>query len=110
MITADQLLELAACSHTEIVDVPDIGKVRCRPLSAADAFNLAPLEGNEARAAMTLHRGLADPELTLEQATQLVADGVFGAVDRITRVILRLSGMDEGAQKSGGAPDDAGGD
>lgn len=107
-MTAEELLELAACSHTEVVDVPDVGKVRVRPLSASDALALAPLEGNAARAAYTLHRGLVEPALTLEQAVRLINEGTFGAVDRITRPILRLSGMDEEAQKSSGAEDGPG--
>lgn len=109
MITADELLGLAGCA-TEVIDLPGHGKVRARPLSTAQALAVGREDDNEERAALTLHHGLVDPEITVDQARELIRSAPFGPVNIITQEVLRLSGMTEEAQKSGGesVPDGGG--
>ncbi len=102
MITAEELLELAACSGVETIDVPELGKVRVRSLTTAEALVFGRIEDFASRAALALWKGLVEPALTEEQARHLVDAGSFGLVEPITQAILRVSGMDKESQKSGG--------
>lgn len=106
-VTVDDLLALAG-SFARVIDVPDVGKVKCRPLSTSEGLGLAGVDNTE-RAVLVLWHGLVEPALTREQAEQLVAEAPFGAVNTLAAEILRLSGMTEDAQKSVGAEAPPGG-
>lgn len=108
MITAEELLQLAECA-SEIVDIPDLGKVRVRSLSAGEALEFGRVENTRDRNVLALVHGLVDPALTPEQAGELVDHGSFTAVDQLTQAVLRVSKMLEGAQKSDGEAVPAGG-
>jgi hypothetical protein len=43
--------------------------------------------------ALVLHHGLAEPEVTLEQAREIIATAQSKPVVRVVREVLRLSGI-----------------
>lgn len=112
-LTAAELLELSQVSATELVDIPDVGKVRVRPLLGRDVMEVGRLQNagkTDEAAALLIHKGLVDPPLTLEEARRLHDTASFAVFTAITGEISRVSGLDEGAQKSSRAATPPGGD
>jgi len=99
-LTAEELLAAPrADAVTEIVDLPGLGLVKIRAFSKADHTKMlreAQDESGEINPermeALALKYGLAEPELTLEQAQEL-REKVWGPVQQLLNRVWALSGM-----------------
>jgi hypothetical protein len=85
----------------EDVEVPGVGTVRVRSLSRAEVM---ALQGTERPTPLELERKflvtcLVDPVLTEDEVRQWQEASSAGEIEPVTRVISRLSGMDEKAAK-----------
>lgn len=99
MLSADELLSAPNASElTEVVELKGLGEVRIRAFSKADHTRMlrAATDKNEIDPekleALALHYGLADPELTVEQADAL-RHKAWGPVQELLSRIWALSGM-----------------
>jgi hypothetical protein len=104
VISKEQLLKQALSE--EEVEVPGRGTVRVRSLSRLELIRVQTAPPDEAEA-LALSHGLIDPVLTLDEAYEALAASEPYALQPVTDAIMRLSGMTEGAQKSGRAGADA---
>lgn len=106
MISKEQLLK-AALTEAE-VEIPGRGTVRVRSLSRAEALRVTAADPLEAEV-IALVGGLVEPALTEDEVRQLLDATGADELQPVINEIMRLSGMGEGAQKSGRAgPDDRG--
>jgi hypothetical protein len=81
------------------VELAGVGTVRVRGLNRFEAMIVAPLKGIEMeRRAVAF--GLVDPELTESEVGQWQKAAPAGELQKVAAVIQRLSGLDEGADKS----------
>lgn len=106
MIDKEALLK-SALPEAE-VEVPGRGTVRVRALTRAEALRLQRADIVEADV-IALAAGLVDPALTIEEARTLVeTSSATEVVQPIITAVMELSGLIEGAQKSGRAGADDG--
>lgn len=85
----------------DTVPVPGLGEVRVRGLNRAEAMIVQRAKGTEATERVILSLGMVDPTLTEAEAGQWQQNGVAGEIEPVSRRIAELSGMVEGAPKSG---------
>lgn len=78
----------------DTIEVPEIGTIRIRALSRAEALASTELVAGE-REAQVLAWGLADPAITKEEAQQWRETTMPGVVNAVAYEILVLSGMTE---------------
>jgi hypothetical protein len=91
------------------VEVPGVGTVRVRGLSRAEVMLMRKATDTEAMdgsRALILERkmlalGMVDPQLTEAEAGQWQHASAAGELDLVSDRIAELSGMAEGAPKSG---------
>jgi hypothetical protein len=84
------------------VDIPDVGTVRVRGLSRAEALGIQALGDDTAAVEhRILLLGLVDPKLTAEDVAEFYAAAPAGEIDPIVSAVVELSGLAEGASKSG---------
>jgi hypothetical protein len=107
VISKEQLLKQAL--PEEEVDLPGRGTVRVRSLTRAEALQVNAAGPYDAEV-IALTAGLVDPVLTADEVRQLLDATAATELQPAVDAIMRLSGMVEGAQKSGGAGPDARGD
>jgi hypothetical protein len=87
------------------VDVPGIGTVRVRALNRAEVMAVQGVAGLEARERKILAAGMVDPALTESEAGQWQKASPGGEIEPVSTRIAELSGLVEGAPKSGVAGD-----
>lgn len=84
------------------VEVPDVGTVRVRALTRAEALGMTGLKGGPAvLERKLLAAGMVDPAITEDEAEQWQQSASADAIRAVSDAIATLSGMFEGAQKSG---------
>lgn len=81
-----------------LVDVPEWGgAVRVRGLTRGEARTLGTEGATTSDAeTFTLHHGLVDPRVTMEEAAALLDEKGFAATERVLVAILDLSGLTPG--------------
>lgn len=75
------------------LDVDGWGQVRVRSLTRAAVHAWVAEEDPVETEALLLHYGLAEPEVTLEQAREILAKAQSKPVVQVIREVLRLSGI-----------------
>lgn len=84
------------------VDLPGLGTVRVRALSRSEAVGLAVHKNDVRKLECQIIRcGLVDPVLTDAEMVGWYAEAPSGLVDLLIAAIDSLSGMSDGAPKSG---------
>jgi hypothetical protein len=115
LLTTEELLALPSAHETsDIVTIEGLGTVRVRALSLSEHREMRRecVQGDtwddRRWNALLLMRGLAEPELTYDQAVA-VTEKVVGPVDTLLAAILRVSGLipSPGGGMSQKAVDDA---
>lgn len=98
----DKEVFLKATSPEETVELPGIGEVRVRGLTRAEAVSLSPVKDDVRRLeCRILLLGLVDPVLTEAEMSAWYEAAPSRAVDLLIAAIDSLSGLSEGAAKSG---------
>lgn len=100
MLTREEIL--ARATGGEVVTLPSGGQVKIRGLSRNEAIGVQEREGAAARDNYVVATGLVDPAMSEDDvAAWGELPGGAGDLVEISREISRLSGMSEGAGKSG---------
>lgn len=99
MLTREQIL--AKKLSQEVIDLPSGGQVKVRGLTRDEALLTQDREGTAARDNYVIATGLLDPKLTEDDVAAWAATGATGDLNTISLAIAHLSGMGEGAGKSG---------
>jgi hypothetical protein len=99
VLTREEILAKAV--DQEVVNLPSGGQVKVRGLTRDEALNVQEAEGTAARDNLTISQGLVEPALTVEDVAAWAATAPAADSIEISRAIARLSGMSEGAGKSG---------
>lgn len=89
------------------VELPSVGTVRVRGLTRAQVIQISKgIDAGEDMEPQALSWGLADPELTVDEARLLVEVSPFAEIQTLSAVINELSGIagraDKEAYKSPG--------
>lgn len=93
---------LKAVLPEEVIALPGVGDVRVRGLSRSEALSLAKAKDDPQALEMLIVRlGLVEPALSEEECKAWFASAPAGLVDPIVKAVERLSGLGEGAPKSG---------
>jgi hypothetical protein len=82
-------------------ELPSGGEVAIRALTRDEALQLNELDTIADRDNMIIHLGMTDPKLSLEDVKAWAAEGSAGDLAEVSNAIGLLSGMVEGAGKSG---------
>lgn len=86
----------------EDVDIPDVGTVRVRALSRAEALRVTDTEMPAAKMEqLLLSMAMVDPVMSEQDVAAWQDAASAGELEPITEVIKRLSGLAEKAAKSG---------
>ena len=101
MLTREEILAKAV-GH-EVVDLPSGGQVKVRGLTRDEALQVQEANGTAARDNTTIALGLVEPALSVEEVATWAKTAPAADSIEISRAIARLSGMVEGAGKSGPA-------
>jgi hypothetical protein len=100
MLTREEIL--ARATGGELVTLPSGGQVKVRGLSRNEGLTLQDRDGMEARDNYVIATGMLDPIMSEEDVAHWGRiEGAAGDLVEVSRAIGRLSGMDEGAGKSG---------
>jgi len=86
------------------VDLPGVGIVRVRGLSRAEAFRVQKAGDPDAMERLVVFLGLVEPRLTEDEVAAWYEAAPAGEIDLLVRPIQELSGLSEGAAKSGLPP------
>jgi len=94
----------------EDVEIPGVGTVRVRALSRGEALRTQSASGVGAVERAMVALAMIDPPLTEDEVKRWQEASPAGELEPLTRVIQRLSGMEDGADKAAfkSAPVDAG--
>lgn len=84
----------------EDIELPGVGTVRVRGLTRAESMLVSELKGNAAIEKRVIVLGMVDPVLTEAEVGQWYRAATGGELQRVAATIQRLSGLDEGADKS----------
>lgn len=99
MLTREEILAKAV--DQEVVTLPSGGKVKVRGLTRDEALQVQEADGTAARDNTIIALGLVDPVLTVEDVAAWAVTAPAADSIEISQAIARLSGMQEGAGKSG---------
>lgn len=100
MLSRDEIF--AKAKNEELLTLPSGGQVRVRGLSRNEALKLQDLDGVQERDNYVVMVGLVEPALSAADVEAWAdAPGGAGDIVEISQAIARLSGMSEGAGKSG---------
>ena len=99
MLTREEIL--AKATGGEVVNLPSGGQVKVRGLTRDEALELQEREGTAARDNYCIATGMVEPRLSEEEVAELAKQAPAGDMVEISRAVSRLSGMSEGAGKSG---------
>jgi hypothetical protein len=83
------------------VEVPSMGTVRVRGLSREEVFETQKARDTQAHERKILRLGMVDPTMTEGQAALWQKVSPAGEIEPVVDKIRALSGLDEGADKSG---------
>lgn len=84
------------------VEIPGVGTVRVRALSRGEVFRVQQVKGGTGPyERKVLHFGMVDPSLTEIEVQTWQEACPAGELDPVVDKIRKLSGLDEGADKSG---------
>lgn len=84
------------------VDIPGIGTVKVRGLSRGEVFVIKKVaKGDDDMERKILVRALLDPVMSEEEVRGWQTVSVAGELEEVTDKINELSGLSEGADKSG---------
>ena len=87
---------------TDDFEIPGIGTVRVRGLSRGEVYAIRKVStGDDDMERKTLARAMVDPEMTEDEIGQWQAASPAGELEPVTLKIHELSGLSEGADKSG---------
>lgn len=86
-----------------VCKLPDGSTVAIRALSRDEVLEMQALETVAERDNFVVSRGMTEPELSVEDVAEWAADGAAGDMVAITQAVALLSGLQEGAGKSGPA-------
>jgi hypothetical protein len=87
---------------TDEVEIPGVGTVTVRGLSRGEVFAIRKVaNGDQDVERKTLARAMVEPEFTEDEAGQWQAASPAGELEPVTKRIQELSGLAEGADKSG---------
>lgn len=93
---------LKAALPEETILLAGLGEVRVRGLSRSEALSLgAHKDDPRALEQLIVRLGLVEPALSEDEVTAWFASAPAGLVDPIVKAVERLSGLGEGAPKSG---------
>jgi hypothetical protein len=95
----DQLLKPRLPEDTH--DIDGVGTIRFRALSNGEAIRVSEVAATKNRQALILSLGLVEPALTVGEAHIWMQSAPAGEVDAVSKKIAAMSGMLEGAGKSG---------
>ena len=99
MISKDQLLKGRLPERD--VEIPDVGTVRVRGLSRAEALECQKLAADVSDLeCKILSFGLVDPALSPAEVGEWYGAAPAGEIDPVTTAIQELSGLGEGAAKT----------
>jgi hypothetical protein len=101
VLTREEILAKAV-DH-EVVKLPSGGEVEVRGLTRDEALEVQEAEGTHARDNTTISLGMVNPKLTVDEVAAWAKTAPAADSIEISRAIARLSGMTEGAGKSGPA-------
>lgn len=99
-LTREQLLARKVSGAVPL-DLPDSGTVMVRGLTRAEALAMQELATVEERDDYIIHKGLVEPALELEDVQAWTKTASAGDTTAISMKVAELSGMSEGAGKSG---------
>lgn len=100
MIDKETLLK--GLTPERVVDLPGVGDVRVRGLSRSEAVSLAAVKDDTAALEQLIIRlGLVDPALSADEVAEWYAAAPAGLTDLIINAVEDLSGLRQGAGKSG---------
>lgn len=88
---------------TEEYEIPGVGRITVRALTRFELLLGGKLTGDQGAAVMEahmLHFAMVDPEITFDQARAWQKACSAGELQPIVKLINRLSGIGEGADKS----------
>lgn len=83
------------------VELPGVGMVRVRGLSRQEVFEIQKLKDTEAMERRVVFCALVEPKLSEEDVAAWYENAPAGEIDLIVTPIQELSGLAEGAAKSG---------
>lgn len=93
---------LKASTPEEVITLPGIGDVRVRGLSRSEALSLSKVKDDpEALEQLIVRLGLVEPALTADEVKAWFDVAPAGLIDPLVEAVQRLSGLGEGAPKSG---------
>lgn len=100
MLTREEIF--AKARNLGIVTLPSGGEVKIRGLSRDEALELQGRDGIAARDNYLISTGMIDPVFTEDDvAAWALEEGAAGDMITVSQAIGKLSGMSEGAGKSG---------
>jgi hypothetical protein len=100
MLTKEQLL--AQRFGVREYEIPGVGTIKVRSLTRGQALEVVGKELDKAEAERyLLSRGLAEPELTEDDVRVWQDNSPAGEIQEIAKLITELSGLSDGAPKSG---------
>lgn len=100
-MTVDRELLLKPRLPEDDVDVPGIGTVRVRGLNRVEVMTMQAVTAIEDRERKMLAAGMVDPKLTESEAGKWQKASPGGEIEPVSTRIAELSGLVEGADKSG---------
>jgi hypothetical protein len=104
-VDLDKLLGPRADTPTGLpeddVEVPSMGTVRVRGLSREEVFETQKAKDTQAHERKILRLGMIDPAMTEGQAAVWQKVSPAGEIEPVVDKIRALSGLSEGADKSG---------
>jgi hypothetical protein len=85
----------------EEVELPDLGTVKVRPLTRAEALELRGVELDVAQMEQRLlSLAMVEPTMTEAQVARWQAVSPAGQLEPVSNAIIRLSGMEKAAQRA----------
>lgn len=99
MIDREQFLKVAV--PEAVVDLPGFGEVRVRGLTRVEAMGLKGFSDNGDLERRIIHLGMVEPALDEDDVAAWYAAAPAGMTDIIVDQVSKLSGLGQGAAKSG---------
>lgn len=99
MLTREEILARKVGRGT--ATLPDGSQVTVRGLTRDEVVQAGEQDGTAERDNYIVHRGLVDPVLSLDDVRAWGANGAAGDITTISERVAELSGLKEGADKSG---------
>lgn len=102
MLTREEILARKSAGKTKIHKLSDgSGEVEIRPLTRGETLELRDAETLAEKDNVLIHFGLVNPAMTIDEVREWAADESAGVLSDLSQAIGEISGMSEGAGKSG---------